>query len=109
MMRLAWVGSSKQDLMGFPVSARREAGFQLDKVQRGEDPDDWKPMNTIGPGVREIRIHDKAGAFRVIHVMRAGEALYVLHCFQKKSRKTSLYDLRLAQQRLKCIRRGESP
>ena len=59
-------GSALDDLRAFPAAARREAGHQIDQVQRGRDPDDWRPMSTVGPGVREIRIRDAAGAFRVI-------------------------------------------
>jgi phage-related protein len=58
------------DLRDFPVLARREAGYQLDQVQHGGDPDDWKPVNTVGRGVREIRIREESGAFRVIYVAR---------------------------------------
>lgn len=83
------------------------AGLQLDRVQRGLDPDDWKPMPTVGPGVREIRVRDEAGAFRVLYVARFAEAVYVLHCFQKKSGKTSRQDLELGRQRFKELVRGK--
>jgi phage-related protein len=78
-------GSSLDDLRAFPVDARREAGHQIDRLQHGREPDDWKPMTNIGPGVKEIRIRDTAGAFRVIYVAKFAEAIYVLHCFQKKT------------------------
>lgn len=94
-------GSALNDLRAFPTSARREAGHQLDQVQQGRDPDDWKPMNTIGPGVREIRIRDADGAFRVIYAAKFEEAIFVLHCFQKKSQRTSREDLALATRRYK--------
>ena len=103
MKPIVWVGSSKDDLRRFPAAARSQSGFQLDKVQRGEDPDDWKPMPTIGPGVREIRIREAAGAFRVIYVAQIDQALHVLHCFQKKTERTSLKDLQLARQRLREV------
>lgn len=99
------MGGSKEDLKAFPKTARREAGHQLDQVQRGLDADDWKPMPTVGAAVREIRIHDRAGAFRVIYLASVGPHIYVLHCFQKKSQKTSLRDLRLAQERYQWIPR----
>ena len=83
--------------------ARREAGFQLDHVQCGLNPDDWKPMKTIGPGVREIRIKDKAGAFRLIYVATFADAAYVLHAFQKKTQATSLQDIRLATFRFRKL------
>jgi phage-related protein len=96
-------GSALADLRDFPISARREAGYQLDQVQQGEEPDDWKPMNTIGQGVREIRIRDEAGLFRVIYVAKFAEAVYVLHCFQKKTQKTSKADLDLAAKRYRDL------
>lgn len=92
-------GSALDDLRAFPDSARREAGYQLDQVQRGREPDDWKPLKTIGPGVQEIRIRDEAGAFRVIYIARFADAVYVLHCFQKKTQKTGRLDLELATRR----------
>jgi phage-related protein len=92
-------GSSLDELRAFPLAARREAGHQLDQVQNGQEPDDWKPMNTVGPGVKEIRIRDTAGAFRVIYVAKFADAVYVLHCFLKKTAKTSKADLDLASKR----------
>ena len=96
---VAFRGSALDDLRSFPLSARREAGFQIDLVQRGEMPDDWKPMPDIGSGVQEIRIPDAAGAFRVIYVAKFADAVYVLHCFQKKTQRTSKPDLDLAESR----------
>jgi phage-related protein len=87
------------DLRDFPKSARRETGFQLDKVQNGEDADDWKPMPTVGNGVHEIRVRDEAGAFRLMYVAKFPEAIYVLHAFQKKTRTTARRDLALARDR----------
>lgn len=89
-------GSSLEDLRAFPLTARREAGHQLDLVQHGREPDDWKPMNTVGRGVKEIRIRDEAGAFRVLYVAKFADAVYVPHCFQKKTGKTSTADVELA-------------
>jgi phage-related protein len=105
MKDIQWQGSSFTDLCSFPVSARRAAGYQLDKLQRGLEPDDWKPMSTIGPGVREIRLTEESGAFRVIYVANIGRHIYVLHAFQKKSQRTSQADLQLALARFKQIRR----
>ncbi|CAN7212795.1 type II toxin-antitoxin system RelE/ParE family toxin [Bradyrhizobium sp. LjRoot220] len=96
-------GSALDDLRAFPAAARREAGYQLDQVQRGREPDDWKPMNAVGRGVREIRIRDAAGAFRVLYVAKFDDAVYVLHCFQKKTQKTSKADLSLATQRYRDL------
>ncbi len=79
------------------------AGFQLDRVQHGGEPNDWKPMAAIGSGVREIRVRSDDGAFRVIYVAKLGAAIYVLHCFQKKSRGTSSADVALATRRYKQL------
>ena len=92
-------GGALDDLRHFPVDARREAGHQLDQIQRGRDPDDWKPMASLGPGVREIRMREASGAFRVIYVAKFQDAIYVLHCFQKKTQKTSERDIALASTR----------
>ena len=100
MKPVAFQGSSLDDLRAFPAEARREAGHQLDRVQRGLDPDDWKPMPSIGVGVREIRVRDEAGAFRVIYTANRPEAVYVLHAFQKKTPQTAKRDLDLAKARL---------
>lgn len=91
--------STLDDLREFPLAARREVGHQIDQVQMGLNPDDWKPMSTIGQGAREIRIRDDGGAFRVIYVAKFHDAIYVLHCFQKKTQKTSKTDLDLATRR----------
>lgn len=96
-------GSALDDLRAFQTEARREAGHQLDQVQRGLEPDDWKPMPTVGSGVNEIRVRDAAGAFRVLYVAKFTDAIYVLHCFQKKTPKTSKPDLDLAAQRYRDL------
>lgn len=96
-------GSSLDDLRAFPGSARREAGYQLHKVQHGADPSNWKPMGAIGRGVREIRIHDAGGAFRVVYVASFAAAVYVLHCFPKKTQKTRNADLELAAKRYRDL------
>jgi phage-related protein len=100
---IEFLGSSLDDLRAFPTAARREAGHQLDQVEQGRDPDDWKPMNTIGPGVREIRIRGDARAFRLIYVAKFADAIYVLHCFQKKTQATSKPDLELATKRYRDL------
>jgi phage-related protein len=99
---LIWLGSSRRDLRAFPAIARRLAGFQLRRVQQGLEPDDWKPMQTVGPGVREIRIQI-AGAHRVFYVATRAEAIYVLHTFEKKTQKTSAQDLRIGRDRFRAL------
>ena len=99
MKTVRFVGSAKDDLSAFPKPARTRAGHELFMVQVGREPDDWKPMSTVGPGACEIRVRDREGAFRVIYVARFENAVYVLHAFQKKSRKTSQSDVDLARER----------
>jgi len=101
-------GDSLDDLRSFPLAARRQAGYQIDRVQNGLEPDDWKPMNTVGQGVKEIRIRDTAGAFRVIYIAKFADAVYVLHCFQKKTEKTGKSDLDLAAERYRDLAKENS-
>ena len=108
MRRVEFIGRSREDLRDFPESARRQAGQQLDLVQHGEDPLDWKPMKTIGPGVNEIRLRDESGAYRVIYVAKFKDAIYVLHCFEKKSQKTSRGDLDVATTRYRALIRARA-
>jgi phage-related protein len=96
-------GSALDDLRAFPASARREAGHQLDQVQHGREPDDWKPLTTVGQGARELRIRDASGGFRIIYVAKFADVVYVLHCFQKKTQKTSKTDLDLAAKRYRDL------
>ena len=107
MHRIVWLGTSKDDLKSFPRAVRQRAGYQLGRVQQGGEPDDWKPMSDVGMGVREIRIRDASGAFRILYVIRFGDAIYVLHAFQKKTQATRATDIELARQRLKSIARAQ--
>ncbi len=100
---VVFCGSSLDDLRAFPLPAKREAGHQIDQIQNGQEPDDWKPMKDVGRGVKEIRIRDASGIFRVIYVARFVDAVYVLHCFQKKTMKTSRSDLDLASKRYRNL------
>lgn len=99
---LIWLGSARDDLRAFPDDARRVAGFQLWRVQRGLEPNDWKPMPSVGPGVQEIRIHTDL-EHRVLYVTKFAEAVYVLHAFEKRSRRTSKHDLDLTKRRLRLL------
>ena len=102
MKTLRFIGSSLDDLKDFPAEARRDAGFELDAIQRGLMPSDFKPMLNIGPGAYEIRIH-VLGEWRVIYVARFEGAVYVLHAFQKKTQRTRKEDIELATRRYKQI------
>lgn len=101
-----FLGDALDALRRFPPQARRLAGFQVDRVQRGLAPDDSKPMPIIGKGVREIRIWDEVGTFRVVYVAKLEDAVYILHCFQKKTQRTSKADIDLATDRYKALLRS---
>lgn len=105
---IGWLGSARRDVRAFPADARRDAGFQLRRVQQGLEPNNWKAMPTIGPGVREIRIHTDL-EHRVFYVAAFAEAVYVLHAFEKRTRKTPPRELQLARDRFRALvtrRRG---
>jgi phage-related protein len=102
MKDIVFLGDSLKHVRAFPEDARRDAGHQLREVQKGKEPADWKPMSAVGPGVREIRIREPSGAFRVIYVASLGAQVVVLHAFQKKTQKTAQKDIDLAKERLKA-------
>lgn len=102
MKPLTFIGASQDDLRDFPLEARKAAGFELWQIQLGLEPSDWKPISGIASGVKEIRIH-VLGEWRVMYVAKFADAIYVLHCFQKKTQKTRREDIELAQRPFKMI------
>lgn len=100
-----FLGDTKDVIRAFPVDARHEAGAQLRRVQSGLEPADWKPIKTVGKGVREIRIRERSGAFRIIYTAAFADAVYVLHAFQKKSQRTPQRDLDIAIRRFAMLTR----
>ncbi|MEL0584019.1 MAG: type II toxin-antitoxin system RelE/ParE family toxin [Candidatus Thiodiazotropha sp. (ex. Lucinoma kazani)] len=102
MKGIVFVGRSLDVIRKFPVEIKREAGHQLDRVQHGLDPMEWKPMTSIGQGVREIRIQQE-GQWRVIYIAKFDEAIYVLHAFRKKTQKTPKPDIETAKRALREI------
>jgi phage-related protein len=104
---LRWLGNAHAAIRTLPPNARRDAGYQLYRVQAGHDPSDWKPMAQVGSGVCEIRIHVD-GEFRVLYLATRLDAVYVLHAFAKKSRRTRKLDVDLARARLKELLRERS-
>ena len=103
MKLVEFAGDSLARLRNFPPNARRAAGYQIDRIQRGLEPDDWKPMQTVGPGVREIRIRDRSGAFRVIYLAALPDRVVVLHAFQKKTERTAKQDVDVAARRFRQL------
>ena len=101
---ITWLGTSREDVKTFPEKVRQIVGAELMAVQSGYDPSDWKPMNNIGQGVREIRVQFE-GQYRVIYITKFRESIYILHAFRKKTQRTSRQDIDLARNRLKQIKR----
>jgi phage-related protein len=99
---LVWLGSSLKNVRAFPPDARKITGFQLWRIQVGLDPNDWKSVPTIGVGVRELRIQTGL-EHRIFYVAKLKEAVYVLHAFEKRTRKTPKPDLDLAKSRLRKL------
>jgi phage-related protein len=107
MKPIRFLGDALKCLRSFPRDARQDAGRQLERVQRGQRPDDCKPMPTIGKGVEELRLWDESGTFRVVYTARLADAVYVLHAFQKKTQVTAKRDIVIAKTRFDRIMRGE--
>lgn len=106
MKKVVFVGSSLDDLRGFPRDARQDTGQQLAVIQRGHNPRDWRPMPSIGSGERELRVRVAGNAYRGIYTTAIGDAVYVLHVFVKKSQRTSRNDIKIAKRRLKEVTGG---
>jgi phage-related protein len=103
-----FLGDALKRLRSFPVPVRQDVGYQLDRLERGLQPEDFKPMPGIGPGVEEIRVWHGSGTYRVIYIARRREAIYVLHLFQKKTGRTAALDIELAKRRFASLR-AEAP
>ena len=102
--KIAWEGDSREVLQAFPGAVRQNLGFQLWQLQRGERPTDCRPLRAIGPGVFEPRDQDERAWYRVVYLSRINDVIYVLHCFEKKSREMPRKDFEKAKQRLKALK-----
>lgn len=85
MKEVVWIGSSRRDLNDLPEEVQDEAGFVLDRVQRGRYHPSIRPLKGL-PGVQEIRVNFDTDTYRLVYVLNLGDAVYVLHSFQKKSK-----------------------
>ena len=103
MKQIIFLGTTLQDIHGFSEQAKNTTGQQLRKIQYGQNPDDWKPISSIGTGIKEIRVKFADGIYRIIYVAKFEEVIYVLHPFHKKTRKTHKQDIELAKKRLKML------
>lgn len=101
MKLITFLGDSLARLKEFPADARSEAGFQLREIQKGREPADWKPMKTVGPGVKELRIREARGSYRVMYLATLPDRVLILHAFAKRTEKTPQRDIELASQRLR--------
>ena len=101
MKPVQFLGDSLKRLREFPEDVRMDTGYQIDKVQHGQQPDDFKPMPSIGKGVEEIRVRDDSGAYRIIYPARLADRVAVLHVFAKKTQATSVRDIDVAKRRFK--------
>jgi phage-related protein len=101
---IAWEGDSKEVISSFPDVAKYNLGFDLRLLQQGQQPTDYRPMSSIGPGVFELRDQDERAWYRVIYLSRVRGVIHVLHCFEKRSRETPMKEINTARQRLKAAR-----
>ena len=101
-----WMGDSLGRVRAFPASARQDIGYELDRIQRGLEARDWKPVTSVGPGVAELRIH-AGGEYRILYVLKFREAVHVLNAFQKKARKTPAREISLGRERYRSLLREE--
>lgn len=98
MKDIIWLGTTHKAVKEYPINVRREIGYNLDKLQRGQEPCDWKSMVGVGNGVKEIRIHEE-NEYRVLYVAKFKEGIYVLHSFIKKTQETAKKDLDIGRKR----------
>ena len=96
-------GAALADLKDFPKNAMQDVGFQLDKISKGQDPDDFKAIPRVGRGAMELRVWDEEGTFRILYVAKFEDAVYVLHCFKKTTQKIPDADIDIAKNRYKSI------
>ena len=101
---IVWEGDSREVLQAFPEDVRQNFGFELWQLQQGERPSDYRPLPSIGPGVFELRDQDERTWYRVVYLSRINNVIYVLHCFEKKSREMPRRDFEKAKQRLKTVK-----
>lgn len=101
---IAWEGDSREVISSFPDTAKFNLGFDLRLLQQGQQPTDYRPMSSVGPGVFELRDQDERAWYRVIYLSRVQDVIHVLHCFEKKSRETPSREINTARQRLKAVR-----
>ncbi|MBW4621204.1 MAG: type II toxin-antitoxin system RelE/ParE family toxin [Cyanosarcina radialis HA8281-LM2] len=109
---LVWMGDSRKNIREFPEEVRASVGYALQLVQAGETPLEAKPFKGVGSGVYEIVKRYDTDTYRAVYAVKIGETIYVLHAFQKKSKKgikTPQADVELIKQRYKDAVAREKP
>jgi phage-related protein len=101
---IAWEGDSREVLQSFPDAVRQNFGFELWQLQQGERAVHYRPLPSIGPGVCELRDQDERSWYRVVYLSRIDDVIYVLHCFEKKSREMPRKDFEKAKHRFRMVR-----
>ena len=106
MRTVYWEGHSLDEVASFPKRAKRLIGYELERIQNGLEPIDWKPISVVGLGVKEIRIHSP-DEYRVLYVTKIKDAVHVLHAFIKKTQKTNKRDIEIARKRYQLLIREQ--
>lgn len=102
---LHFEGDSLEVPSGFPDEVKRALGFSLRQLQVGREPtSQTRNMSSIGSGVFEMKEADQRAWYRAIYLSKVGNTIYVLHCFEKESRKTDRRDIEVAKQRLRTVK-----
>jgi len=101
---IAWEGDSREVLQSFPDGVKQNLGFELWLLQQGERPRDYRPLQSIGSGVFELRDQDERRWYRVVYLSRLDDVIHVLHCFEKKSREMPRREFETAKRRLKLVK-----
>jgi len=100
---VAWEGDCLEVLRAFPEGVRQNLGFELWQLQQGQRPADCRPLPSVGAGVFELRDQDERAWYRVVYLSRINDVIYVLHCFEKKSREMPRRNFETAKRRLKAV------
>jgi phage-related protein len=107
LKKLEWIGSAKKDLQTFPDPVKDEIGYSLFRIQEGKMPQIAKHLKGLGSGMMELVSDYNTNTYRAVYVLNLGDKIYVLHCFQKKSKRgieTPPKDIQLIKQRLKWLK-----
>jgi phage-related protein len=103
---IRWLGTTRDDIREQRPAIRDELGQQLLRVQMGLMPNNYKPMNAVGPGTYEIRVQDADGIARLMYIAKFHDTICVLHVFMKKSKSTPKTDIDLAKKRYREAKDG---